>query len=129
MKRLIAILGCAALLAAPAAAMAQAAKTADAPKAAKAMTPKAMTANGVVSSVSGTSLAVKGKSGDSTFAVDSKTVVSGKGLGTASKKLAEAGGKPTLTDFVHDGDTVSVTYHEMGGTKTASRIRIISNKM
>ena len=91
--------------------------------------PKAQVASGVVSSVSGNSLTVKAKSGDMTFAVDSKTTVSGKGLGTASKKMAEAGGKPTLTDFVHEGDSVNVTYHDMGGTKSASLVRIIIKKM
>lgn len=96
--------------------------TADAP-------PKAHVATGVVSSVSGNSLTVKGKSGDTTFVIDSKTTVSGKGLGTATRKMNEAGGKPTLSDFVHDGDTVNVTYHEMGGTKSASLVRIISKKM
>ena len=91
--------------------------------------PKAQIATGVVSSVSGNSLTVKGKSGDTTFAVDNKTTVSGKGLGTATRKMSEAGGKPTLTDFVHDGDTVSVTYHDMGGTKNASLVRVIIKKM
>jgi len=90
--------------------------------------PKAQVASGVVTAVSGNSLTVKAKSGDVTFAVDSKTTVSGKGLGTASKKMAEAGGKPTLTDFVHQGDTVNVTYHDMGGTKNASLVRIIVKK-
>jgi hypothetical protein len=97
---------------------------ADAPK-----PPKAQVATGVVSSVSGNSLTVKGKSGDTTFAIDSKTTVSGKGLGTATRKMSEGGGKPTLSDFVHDGDTVNVTYHEMGGTKSASLVRIITKKM
>jgi Domain of unknown function (DUF5666) len=91
--------------------------------------PKAMTATGVVSAVTGNSLSVKEKTGDATFSVDSKTVVMGKGLGTAGKKLMEAGGKPTLGDFIKDGDTVSVTYHDMGGSKTASTVRIIQKKM
>src|SRR6187401_1232133 len=38
--------------------------------------PKAMTATGVVSAVSGNSLTVKEKTGDASFTVDSKTVVS-----------------------------------------------------
>ena len=91
--------------------------------------PKAMTATGVVSAVTGNSLTVKEKTGDVTFSVDTKTVVMGKGLGTAGKKLMEAGGKPTLSDFLKDGDTVSVTYHDMGGTKTASTVRIVQKKM
>lgn len=91
--------------------------------------PKAMTATGVVSAVTGNSLTIKEKTGDATFSVDSKTVVMGKGLGTAGKKLMEAGGKPTLGDFLKDGDTVSVTYHDMGGSKTASTVRIVQKKM
>lgn len=90
--------------------------------------PKAQVATGVVSSVSGNSLTVKGKSGDMTFVIDSKTTVSGKGLGTATRKMNEAGGKPTLGDFVHDGDTVNVTYHEADGTKSASLVRIMNTK-
>lgn len=91
--------------------------------------PKAMTATGVVSAVTGNSLSIKEKTGDAMFSVDNKTVVMGKGLGTAGKKLMEAGGKPTLADFLKDGDTVSVTYHDMGGTKTASTVRIVQKKM
>jgi len=98
-------------------------------EAAAAPKPKAMTATGVVSAVTGSSLTVKEKTGDATFSVDSKTVVMGKGLGTAGKKLMEAGGKPTLGDFLKDGDTVSVTYHDMNGAKTASTVRIVQKKM
>ena len=90
--------------------------------------PKAQVATGVVSSVSGNSLTVKAKAGDMTFVADSKTTVSGKGLGTATKKMNEAGGKPTLTDFLHEGDTVNVTYHDVAGTKTASLVRIMNTK-
>ena len=91
--------------------------------------PKAMTATGVVSGVSGNSLTVKEKTGDATFTVDNKTVVSGTGLGTAGRKLQEAGGKPTLGDFVKDGDTVSVTYMEEGGAKKAEKVRIVKKKL
>jgi hypothetical protein len=38
------------------------------------------------------------------------------------------GGKPTLTEFVKEGDTVSVTYKEAGGAKLASVIRITRKK-
>ena len=60
---------------------------------------------------------------------DSKTVVSGTGLGTAGRKLEDAGGKPTLGEFVKEGDTVSVTYHEDGSAKTASQVRIVKKKI
>ena len=128
MKRIIAMLGCA-MLVVVAPVLAQAPK-ADAPKKeAAAPKPKAMTATGVVSAVTGNSLTVKEKAGDATFTVDGKTVVSGTGMGTKGKKLQEAGGKPTLSEFVKEGDTVGVTYHDMGGTKTASVVRIIKKKM
>ena len=99
-----------------------------APEAASAPKPKAQVATGVVSAVSGSSLTVKAKGGDMTFVADGKTTVSGKGLGTATKKMNEAGGKPTISDFVHDGDTVNVTYHDVGGTKTVSLVRIMNTK-
>jgi len=91
--------------------------------------PKAQTEAGVVSAVSGNSLTIKGKGGDVTFAVDNKTTVSGTGIGTAARKMTEAGAKPTITDLVHDGDSVSVTYHDMEGTKHASVVRIVRKKM
>jgi Domain of unknown function (DUF5666) len=90
--------------------------------------PKAMTATGVVSAVSGNTLTIKEKTGDATFTVDTKTVVSGKGFGTAGRKLENAGGKPTLGEFVKEGDTVSVTYVEEGGAKKASNVRMVQKK-
>jgi Domain of unknown function (DUF5666) len=90
--------------------------------------PKAQTASGTVSAVSGNSLTVKGASGDSTFTVDDKTTVVGTGIGTASRKVMAEGGKPTLSEFVKEGDTVSVTYKEAGGAKLASVIRITRKK-
>src|SRR6266576_257454 len=128
MKRLIAMLGCAVLVVV-APVLAQAPKADAQKKEAAAPKPKAMTAAGVVSAVSGNSLTVKEKTGDATFTVDNKTVVSGTGMGTKRKKLQEAGGKTTLSEFVKEGDTVSVTYHDMGGTKTASVVRIVKKKM
>lgn len=91
--------------------------------------PKSMTAQGVVSAVSGNTLTIKEKTGEATFTVDSKTLVSGKGFGTAGRKLEEAGGKPTLTEFVKEGDTVAVTYVEEGGAKKASNVRMVQKKM
>ena len=91
--------------------------------------PKAQTAAGVVSAVTGSSLTIKGKAGDVTFTVDPKTTVSGTGIGTAARKMGEAGAKPTIPDLVHEGDSVSVTYHDMDGTKHASVVRIVRKKM
>jgi hypothetical protein len=91
--------------------------------------PKAETATGVVSAVSGSSLTIKGKAGDTTFAIDNKTTVSGTGVGTAGRKMGEVGEKPTIPALVHEGDTVTVTYHDMAGTKTASVVRIVRKKV
>jgi hypothetical protein len=102
---------------------------APAPKADAAPQPKAMTATGVVSAVSGNTLTIKEKTGDASFTVDNKTVVSGKGFGTAGRKLEDAGGKPTLGEFVKEGDTVTVTYHEDGGAKKAANVRVVQKKM
>lgn len=84
---------------------------------------KAMSAAGTVKSVSGTSLVVSGKDGkDMTFAIDSSTKFVGKGLSTKSAK-----GPITATDAVHQGDAVSVSYHDMGGAMHASQVRITSS--
>jgi len=90
---------------------------------------KAQTATGVVSALSGSSLTIKGKAGDVTFTVDNKTTVSGTGIGTAARKMTAAGAKPTITDLVHEGDSVSVTYHDVDGAKHASVVRIVRKKM
>jgi hypothetical protein len=91
--------------------------------------PRAQTATGVVSAVSASSLPNNGKSGDSPYTVYNNTTVSGRGIGTAARKMSEAGAKPGVTDLVHEGDDVSVTYHDMDGTKRASLVRIMRKKM
>ena len=80
---------------------------------------KAMSASGVVKSVSASSIVVSSKGKDMTFAVDGSTKFVGKGLGTKS-----AAGKLTATDAVHEGDQVSVSYHDMGGAMHAAQVRI-----
>jgi len=95
-----------------------------APKEAVDQKTKATTESGVVSAVTGNSLTVKGKAGDTTFAVDAKTVVSGTGFGSAGRKITDAGGKPTLGDFVHTGDSVTVSYHDTGVAKMATNVRV-----
>ncbi len=90
---------------------------------------KATSESGVVSAVTGNSLTVKGKAGDTTFAVDTKTIVSGTGFGSAGRKITDAGGKPTLSDFVHSGDSVTVTYHDTGVAKMATNVRVTKKAM
>ena len=84
---------------------------------------KTGTAAGTVSKVSGTELTVKGKDAEWTFVVDKDTTVTAKG---ASTKTAanKADAKPNpITEFVHEGDTVSVKYHD-GATKHASAVTV-----
>jgi hypothetical protein len=95
-----------------------------APKAVDEQKAKPTTESGVVSAVSGNTFTIKGKTGETTFSVDPKTVVSGVGFGTAGRKIADAGGKPTLGEFVHMGDSVTVTYHDTGVAKMASNVRV-----
>lgn len=86
--------------------------------------PKTMRASGVVSAVTGSSLTIKGSGGETTFVIDSKTNVIGRGAGTKAKAMKSEGQKTTIGDFVHTGDTVNVTYKEEGGAKHASQVRV-----
>jgi hypothetical protein len=94
------------------------------PPPADAQSSRTMTASGTVTSVSSSSLAVKGSAGEDRFAIDEKTAVVGTGAGTKGREMKEAGTKPQITDFVQTGDTVSVRYREDGGTKHASEVRV-----
>ena len=85
----------------------------------KAAAGKTMSASGTVKSVSGTSLVVSSGGKDMTFSVDGSTKFVGKGLGTKAKA-----GPITATDAVHEGDHVSVSYHDMGGTMHAANVRV-----
>ena len=80
---------------------------------------KTMSASGTVKSVSGTSLVVASGGKDWTFMLDSSTKFVGKGLGTKAKA-----GPLTATDAVHEGDMVSVSYHDMAGTMHAANVRV-----
>jgi hypothetical protein len=88
---------------------------------AQAKAAKAMTASGMVKSVSATSLTVSSGGKDMTFTIDSSTKFVGKGLGTKSQAK---GGKMTASDAVAANDTVSVSYHDMGGTMHAASVRV-----
>jgi Domain of unknown function (DUF5666) len=79
---------------------------------------------GKVTSVSPTSMVIAGSRGMSspfTFTIDGSTKVIGKGAGTAADA---AGGKTVITELVSTGDTVNVTYHQMGNTMHAAEIRV-----
>ena len=124
MKRLLVISAAALLALAPALAFAQGA-TKPAPKTETATSkPKALTANGTVSAVSGESLTVKTASGDVTFSVDAKTRVVGPGMSTKEAALKKEGKPATVTEFLKSGDRVTVTYHEAGDIKHAAQVRL-----
>jgi hypothetical protein len=87
---------------------------------------KTLSATGTVAAVSNDSITVKGKTDEWTFTVDAKTDVTAKGASTKTAEM-KSENKPTrLTDFVKMGDTVTVSYHDMGATKHAARIRVTS---
>lgn len=94
---------------------------------AKSGSAKTMTATGTVAAVSNESITVKGKTDEWTFAVDSKTDVTAKGASTKTSAM-KSENKPTqLTDFVKTGDTVRVSYHDMGATKHAARVTVVTS--
>jgi hypothetical protein len=74
-------------------------------------------ADGKVTAITGTSLSI----GAQTFVIDAKTDVIGRGAGTAA---AKAGGRVPVTTLIGVGDTVTVSYHDVGGKLQASRIRV-----
>ncbi|HTK28291.1 MAG TPA: DUF5666 domain-containing protein [Vicinamibacterales bacterium] len=83
--------------------------------------PAAMHANGKVKSVTGDSLVIDASGKDMTFAVDAQTRFTGTGLG---RKASASGGKLAVTDAVAMGDSVTVTYHDMGGSMHAAEVRV-----
>lgn len=124
MRRVLPILVTAILLAMPALAQSTKPATKGAKESSSGSAMKTMTEMGTVASVSATSLTVKGKTGDMTFTVDEKTHVSGQGA--SHKGSAKKGEKmpAQITDVVHEGDQVTVRYHDMGGTKHAADVRV-----
>ncbi len=79
--------------------------------------------NGIVKAVSAASLTVSADGKDTSFAVDAKTKVHGKGIGTKSKAK---GGSPTIADLLSVGDRVTVTYQQMGSMMHAVGIEVTS---
>jgi hypothetical protein len=110
--------------AAPAATATSGQKEKEKPKAPAKEKSKSMTAAGTVTSMTGTSLTLKTGSGEQTFNVDANVKVVGTGLGTKGKEATAAGKKMVLSDAVAVGDSVSVTYHEAGGAKEATAVRV-----
>ena len=93
--------------------------------AAKAAKPKAMTARGTVKSVGDATLVIDAAGKDMTFTLDGNTKAVARGAGT---KATGMGGRGQVTAFVHAGDTVLVSYHDMGGTMHAAQITVTARK-
>lgn len=83
-------------------------------------------ARGTVTAVGGDSITVKAGERELKFTVDSKTLLTASGAGTAERK-ADAAGKPgpRLGDFVKAGDAVEVSYQE--SNMRASSIRRVNS--
>ncbi len=78
-------------------------------------------ATGKVKSITGSTLIVTSGGGDLTFALGPDTKVQATGAGKATKA---AGGRIAITELVGSGDTVSVSYSDVGGRMSASNVRI-----
>ncbi len=79
------------------------------------------TSDGKVKSVTPTQLVIDNNGRDVTFGINSDTHVSLKG---ATKATAAAGGNKSITTYVHQGDTVTVSYREGDAKMMASDILV-----
>jgi hypothetical protein len=86
--------------------------------------PKTMMARGTVAAVSGKSLTVKGAKEEWTFSIDEETDVVGTGASTKTRAKTAVGEKTVITDFVGEGESVTVSYRETGATKRAAEVRV-----
>ena len=96
-------------------------------KAAKPAAAKTMTATGTVSAVSDKSLTVKVKEADLAFTVDKDTYVKAKGATKATAAAKDAKQSLTITQYVKTGDSVTVTYHDLGSSKHAAEVLVRSS--
>ena len=86
---------------------------------------KTLSAAGEVKAVTPTSLTVKGKTAEWTFAVDKATVVKAAGASRKTAALKEEKVPPTISEYVKVGDQVTVKYHD-GATKHAAEVLVRS---
>jgi hypothetical protein len=85
---------------------------------------KTANASGTVSAVTATSLTVKGKTAEWTFDVDKATHVKVAGATKKTAALKDSKTPTAITEFVKVGDSVTVTYHDMGATKHAADVLV-----
>jgi hypothetical protein len=77
---------------------------------------------GKVTAVSDDSVTVSGKDGEWKLAVDGKTKVVGRGLGTKAKAMEEEKKPAKFSEFVRMGDEVSAKFDDV--TKRAEEVRV-----
>ncbi len=80
---------------------------------------------GDVKAVTADKITVSAEGKEYEFAADPKIRVVGVGAGTMAREMKQKGQKPSLTEFLSDGDHVMVSYTDKGGTPQASEIRIL----
>ena len=81
---------------------------------------------GKVKTVTASQLIIDAGGHEMTFAISGDTNIVAKG---ASKATKAAGGSTTINTFVHTGDSVSVSYKDVGGKMMASEVRVrVANK-
>jgi len=89
---------------------------------------KTLSASGIVSAVTDTSITVKGKTAEWTFVVDTDTKVTRSGASHKTDALKDEKKPSVITEFVKVGDTVAVKYHDLGDTKHAAEVRVTRSK-
>lgn len=82
---------------------------------------KGSSARGAITAVSNSSITVKGKDAEWTFAVDAKSSIIGRGVGTAARAATQKGEPVTATALLKVNDEVTVTFTG----KHADEIRLI----
>lgn len=80
------------------------------------------TVSGTVAAVTADSVTVKAKEGEMKLAVDAKTTVIGRGMGTKSSKMKDEKKPTQIVDFVKPGDEVTAKYDD--ATKVATEVRV-----
>ena len=85
---------------------------------------KVLSASGVISAVTDTSVTVKGKTAEWTFAVDKDTKLVAPGASRKTGELKSEEKPRVVSEFIKVGDTVAVKYHDMGDSKHAADIRV-----
>jgi len=80
--------------------------------------------SGKATAVTNAMLTVSADGKDYQFAITPATIVIGTGAGKLTRQKEAAGAKTVITDFVHVGDAVVVTYAMKGTTMAATEVHL-----